>query len=116
MIERFAVPDQLTCYYDRPAEPANVHLEVRVPGRLDANALRGCVQAVLAAEPRIRARRASAGRWRRSYYWEFPPAPDTDPVLVAHHADQPELAGDHAADVVLEVDGSEKFCEIWLAC
>ena len=91
MTERFAVPDQLTCYYDRPAEPANVHLEVRVPGRLDATALRGSVQAILAAEPRVRARRARAGRWRRSYYWEFPPVPDADPVVVATHADQLEL-------------------------
>jgi NRPS condensation-like uncharacterized protein len=91
MTERFAVPDQLTCYYDRPAEPANVHLEVRVPGKLDATALRGSVQAVLAAEPRVGARRARTGRWRRSYYWEFPPVPDADPVVTATHADQLEL-------------------------
>ncbi len=89
--QRFAVPDQLTCYYDRPAEPANVHVEVRVPGRLDERALRGSVQAVLESEPGVRARRARAGGWRRSYYWEFPPVPDADPVRVAAHADQSVL-------------------------
>ena len=91
MIERFAVPDQLTCYYDRPAEPANVHVEVRVPGRLNESAIRASVQAVLAAEPGLRARRSPAGGWRHSYYWEFPAAPDADPVLAATHADQPGL-------------------------
>ncbi len=91
MTERFAVADELTCYYDRPAEPANVHVEVRVPGQLDESALRACVQAVLAAEPRVRARRLRTSRWRPSYYWEFPPVPDVDPVRVAEYADQADL-------------------------
>jgi hypothetical protein len=34
MIERFAVPDQLTYYCDRPAEPANVHVQVLASGDL----------------------------------------------------------------------------------
>ncbi|HUZ52850.1 MAG TPA: hypothetical protein VMU94_10015 [Streptosporangiaceae bacterium] len=91
MTERFAVPDELTCYYDRPAEPANVHVEIRVAGQLDESVLRACVQAVLAAEPRIRARRLPTSRWRRSYYWEFPPVPDADPVRVTAYADQADL-------------------------
>ncbi len=91
MTERFAVPDELTCYYDRPAEPANVHLEIRVPGRLDESVLRASVRAVLAAEPGIRARRRPAGRWRRSYYWEFPPVADADPVHVIAYGDQADL-------------------------
>jgi len=91
MSERFAVPDELTCYYDRPSEPANVHLEVRVPGTLDATALRASVLAVLAAEPGVRARRARSGGLRRSYRWEVPPAPDDDPVQVVTYSDQPGL-------------------------
>src|SRR6266568_2022427 len=91
MIERFAVPDQLNCYYDGPAEPANVHVEVRVPGMLDESVLRGAVQAVLASEPGVRARRAPAGGWRRSYYWEYPPVPDVDPVRVAAPGDRAGL-------------------------
>jgi NRPS condensation-like uncharacterized protein len=91
MSERFAVPDELTCYYDRPGEPANVHVEVRVPGRLDEKVLRASVQAVLAAEPGVRARRAQTSGWRRSYRWEVPQAPDDDPVQVVNHADPPDL-------------------------
>ena len=91
MSERFAVPDQLTCYFDRPAEPANVHVEVLVPGRLDASALRESVRSVLAAAPGLRARRAAASNWRRSYFWEFPALPDADPLRVTTHADQAEL-------------------------
>jgi NRPS condensation-like uncharacterized protein len=91
MTERFAVPDELTCYYDRPVEPANVHVEVRIPGPLDESALRAGVQAVLAAEPRIRVRRLRASRWRRSYYWEFPPVHDIDPIRFSTYADEADL-------------------------
>ena len=59
--ERFDVADELTCYYDRPAEPANVHLEVRVPGKLEPSELRAAVRAVLQAEPGVTVRQ-SAGR------------------------------------------------------
>ncbi len=90
---RFAVPDELTCYYDRPAEPANVHLEVRVPDRLDEAGLRAAVQAVLDAEPGLRVRRAPGSRWRSGYFWEFSGAADIDPVLTASYRDEAELAG-----------------------
>src|SRR5262249_60098929 len=84
MIERFTVPDELTCYYDRQCEPANVHLEVRIPGRLDEAAVRASVRSVLASEPRLLARRLRAGNWaanwQRSYFWEFPVAAWTDPL------------------------------------
>jgi len=91
MSERFAVPDELTCYYDRPGEPANVHVEVQVPGRLDEKIMRASVQGVLAAEPGLRARRAPSSGWRHGYRWEIPPAPDDDPVAAVTHSDQPGL-------------------------
>ena len=50
MIERFAVPDQLTYYYDRPAEPANMHVEVPVSGGLDERVAPESVQTAVAAE------------------------------------------------------------------
>jgi len=50
MIERFAVPDQLTYYYDRPAEPANMYVEVPVSGGLDERVARESVQTGVAAE------------------------------------------------------------------
>jgi NRPS condensation-like uncharacterized protein len=89
--ERFGVADELTCYYDRPAEPANVHLEVRVPGRLDAAELRAAIDAVLTAEPRLGARKAPRSRWRSSYYWEWPAGPGVEPVFVASCADAADL-------------------------
>src|SRR5215475_5727201 len=90
MIERFAVADELTCYYDRPAEPANVHLEVMVPGRLDPAAVNASVAAVLASQPRIMAIRRPA-RWRSGYHWEFPVPLGTEPVLAASYAGQEDL-------------------------
>jgi NRPS condensation-like uncharacterized protein len=92
MTEPFAVPDELTCYYDRAAEPANVHVEVRVPGSLDSVGVRAAVASVLAAESRLRARRAAAGRWQLRYYWEFRPAADHDPVSTAVFGDEASLA------------------------
>ena len=91
MIERFTVPDELTCYYDRECEPANVHLEARIAGRLDQTALRASVRAVLASEPRLLTRRRPAGIWQRSYFWEFPVAPWADPVQAVTYADQAGL-------------------------
>ena len=89
--EPFAVADELTCYYDRPGEPANVHLEVRLPGRLDQDALRAAVAGLLGAERGLLARRAVGGRWQRRFGWEFAARPDTDPVQVAAYADQADL-------------------------
>jgi len=90
--ERFGVADELTCYYDRPVEPANVHVEARVPGGLDEAAIRAAVQAVLADEPGVLVRRAATSRWQRGYFWEFAAEPDADPVRVASYADETELA------------------------
>jgi NRPS condensation-like uncharacterized protein len=103
MIERFAVADELTCYYDRPAEPANVHLEVRVPGRLDPAALRACVDAVLGAQPRIMARRQPA-RWQRGYRWEFPVPAGHDPLLTTRYGCEQEL--DRQRDAFLSTSPS----------
>ena len=90
MIERFALADELTCYYDRPAEPANVHLEARVPGRLDPAAISTGVSAVLASQPRIMSRRRQ-GSWQRRYYWEFPVPASADPVLITAYTGQEDL-------------------------
>jgi NRPS condensation-like uncharacterized protein len=87
----FGIADELSCYYDAPAEPCNVHVEVRVPGNLDSSALRDATAAALAAQPRALVRRA-AGAWWRRYAWEVPGQPDCDPVTTAAWADEDELA------------------------
>jgi NRPS condensation-like uncharacterized protein len=90
---RFAVADELTCYYDRPAEPANVHLEARVPVRLDEAALRAAVRAVFEAEPELRARQSATSKLRPAFYWDYQAEIGVDPVLTASYADETELAG-----------------------
>src|SRR6185437_4117289 len=76
----FGVVDELNCYFDAPAEPNNVHVEIWLPGHLDPGRLRDAVAAALAAEPRAGVRRARGGWWRRGYAWELPPRSDEDPV------------------------------------
>jgi NRPS condensation-like uncharacterized protein len=91
VIERFTVPDELTCYYDRQCEPANVHLEARIPGRLDESAVQASVRAVLAAEPELQTRRLRAGNWQRGYFREYPVVPWADPLRAVTYADQAGL-------------------------
>jgi NRPS condensation-like uncharacterized protein len=91
MTERLTAPDELTCYYDRPAEPANIHLEARIGARLDEAAIRAAVLAVLKSEPRLLARRAQATWLQRRYSWEVAPAPNIDPVWAVRYADPADL-------------------------
>jgi NRPS condensation-like uncharacterized protein len=87
----FGIADELSCYYDAPAEPCNVHVEVRVPGNMDSRALRDATAAALAAQPRALVRRAPGAWWRR-YAWEVPGQPDCDPVTTAAWTGEDELA------------------------
>jgi len=87
----FSVLDELNCYYDSPAEPNNVQLEVWLPGRLSPERLRAAVAAVLADVPAARARRAAGTWWRAGYAWEYPPVTDTDPVSVTGWRTEAEL-------------------------
>ena len=88
----FGTADELSCYYDAPTEPCNVHIEVRVPGHLEEAALRRATEAALAEQPRALVRRARGGWWRRSYAWEVPRRPDLDPLSATTWADERELA------------------------
>jgi hypothetical protein len=42
-LRRFGVVDELNCYFDAPAEPNNVHVELWLPGHLDPGRLRDAV-------------------------------------------------------------------------
>ena len=88
----FGLIDELSCYYDTPAEPNNVHLEVQVPGPVDYRALRQAVAGALTAAPRARGRMAAGRAFRCRYMWEFPPVPDVDPLSCATWSDEDELA------------------------
>ncbi len=88
----FAAPDELTCHFDSPAEPSNIHLEMRIPGRLDSSAFRLAAIAALAANPRASSRRAARGWLSGSYAWEHPARLDIDPVACTTFADAADLA------------------------
>ena len=83
--------DELNCYFDSPAEPNNVHVEIWLPGHLDPDRLRDAVTAMLADQPRAGARRADRSWWRRGYAWEFPPQADVDPVSTVRWRTEADL-------------------------
>jgi NRPS condensation-like uncharacterized protein len=87
----FGIMDELNCYFDSPAEPNNVHVEIWLPGHLDPDRLRDAVTAMLADQPRAGARRADRSWWRRGYAWEFPPQADLDPVSTARWQTEADL-------------------------
>jgi NRPS condensation-like uncharacterized protein len=87
----FGLIDELSCYYDTPAEPNNVLCEVLVPGAIDYPTLRRAVAGALAATPRARGRIAAGGKFRRRYTWEFPAAATIDPVSHTTWSDEQEL-------------------------
>jgi NRPS condensation-like uncharacterized protein len=87
----FSVLDELNCYFDSPAEPNNVQLEVWLDGHLRPERLRAAVAAVLAAVPEASARRAAVAWWRARYAWELPPEADIDPVSVTTWRSDAEL-------------------------
>lgn len=89
----FTPVDELSCYFDDPGEPNNVHLEAEVAGHLDPGRLRAAVLDTLADHPLARLRRmAWRGRDRR-FWWEIPDWPDIAPVELVSWTAPAELAG-----------------------
>lgn len=93
----FSMPDEMVCYFDTAAEPANVHVEMRIPGRLNQPAFRTAAIDAITANPRAASRRAQGRALRRRYVWERPARLDTDPVSFTTFADGAELARQRAA-------------------
>jgi NRPS condensation-like uncharacterized protein len=87
----FGIVDELNCYFDVPAEPNNVHVEIWLAGRLDPDRLRTAITAMLGDQPRAGVRRARRGWWHRGYSWEFPPQADVDPVSTARWRTEADL-------------------------
>jgi len=88
----FSMTDEMVCYFDTAAEPANVHLEMRIPARLDQPAFRTAAVTAITANQRAVSRLAAGGALRRRYVWEHPDRLDTDPVSFTTFADGAELA------------------------
>lgn len=87
----FTTLERTICLSDRPGAPIIVGLLARLNGRVDADSLRAAALAVLAAHPMASARRhpdpAAGSRW------QFPAAPDVEPVIVID-AEDAGAAGD----------------------
>lgn len=97
--EQFTVPDEVCCYFDTPDEPANIHLELCIPGRLDRAQFRAAALAALGANPRTSRRRAPGHRMRTGYRWERPARLDHDPISFTTWRDAEDLARQRSAFV-----------------
>ncbi|MCL8013418.1 condensation protein [Streptomyces sp. AS02] len=76
----FPVVDEVARHCLQEEEPETVHIEVHLPGRLDAGRLRTAFTEALRRHPRILMREAP-GRWyRRRYEWELTAEPDVEVV------------------------------------
>ncbi|KMS73524.1 condensation protein, partial [Streptomyces viridochromogenes] len=76
----FPVVDEVARHCLQEEEPETVHIEVHLPGRLDAGRLRAAFAQALRRHPRILMREAP-GRWyRRRYEWELTAEPDVEVV------------------------------------
>ena len=66
----FRMTEEIFHSLDRPDEPANIQVEIRVSGSLDERRLRGAVAAAVAAHPMTRARKVSTRLLLRPARWE----------------------------------------------
>jgi NRPS condensation-like uncharacterized protein len=88
--------DELFLSLDHRGEPWNVHFEVRLTGRLDAERLADAIRAAALRHPIARAR---LGDWRysdRSYRWEIAPALVEAPLEIVTCADEGAVAAARA--------------------
>jgi arabinofuranan 3-O-arabinosyltransferase len=95
----FTVPDEMACHFETQAEPFNIHLEMRIAGRLDRDAFHAAAVAALIANPHASGRRAPHGLLSATYVWEHPATLDRDPVLFIDLADDADLVRERAAFV-----------------
>ncbi|MFG3656911.1 condensation protein [Streptomyces sp. NPDC047706] len=76
----FPVVDEVARHCRQDEEPETVHIEVRLPGRLDPARLRQAFGEALRRHPRVLMREAPGPWWRRRYEWELTRAPDVEVV------------------------------------
>src|SRR5207249_4746019 len=84
--------EEISCHFDRPGEPNNLHLEVHLTGRLEVPRLGDALATTLAAHPRARVRRVPPRHTDRRYHWEIVAEPDVDPLSVAAFQTPADLA------------------------
>ncbi|WP_063755431.1 hypothetical protein [Streptomyces sp. NRRL S-337] len=78
----FPAVDEIARHCLDDDEPETVHIEVHLPGRVDAARLRTAFHQALTRHPRILMREAPTHWWHRSYAWHLTAGSDRDPVVV----------------------------------
>ncbi|WP_234442376.1 hypothetical protein, partial [Streptomyces sp. NRRL S-1448] len=78
----FPAVDEIARHCLDDDEPETVHIEVHLPGPVDAARLRTAFHQALTRHPRILMRQAPTRWWHRSYAWHLTAGPDRDPVVV----------------------------------
>ena len=102
-METTVVLDRLDEHFlglDREAEPWNVHFEVHLGGRLEADRLAGAIAAAMRLHPIARASLSDWHSYERHYHWQIADAPAV-PLTIADCADEQEL--DVAREALLRV-------------
>ncbi|GHD92475.1 condensation protein [Streptomyces naganishii] len=87
----FPVVDEVARHCAQEAEPETVHIEVHLPGRVDAGRLRRAFGEALLRHPRVLVRQAPAHWYSRGYVWELTEGPDVETVTFP-------AAGPHALE------------------
>ncbi|MBT4518636.1 MAG: hypothetical protein HOC23_01415 [Halieaceae bacterium] len=83
----FSPIDEVLHLTDSDQYPVNVHIEVKAPGELDAEAMRDAVHKALAVHPLARARLVRPSQRDKQLQWEIMEAPRVDPFLVVEAGD-----------------------------
>jgi NRPS condensation-like uncharacterized protein len=84
--------DEAFLHLSHPDEPDSIQLEVRAPGRLDAERLASAVAHAFRLHPMARARQAPVSPPRLQYTWEIPDTLDLEPLTITRCQDDEALA------------------------
>ncbi|MFJ1971106.1 condensation protein [Streptomyces sp. NPDC087903] len=79
----FPVVDEVARHCMQEEEPETVHIEIHLPGPLDAPRLRKAFTEALHRHPRVLMREAPGPWYRRRYEWELTAEPDVEVIRFA---------------------------------
>jgi len=88
----FSTMDEAMMHSDTRRYHCNVHVEVRAPGKLDAQRMREAVYKAMKDHPLARSRRAEHKPSDRNLQWEIRPEASFDPLLVVEAGTDPVVA------------------------
>ncbi|MEU9607425.1 condensation protein [Streptomyces sp. NPDC048057] len=86
----FPVVDEVERHCLQQEEPETIHIEVRLPGRVDPARLRRAFAEALRRHPRAQVRQAPGPWYRLRYFWELTEGPDPGVDVVTAPEPEPE--------------------------